>query len=110
VEHDLKEKEFIILLGEDCRIRHYHGRMKQQVVEFMVQFEIHVKGEWKPVIRYDTAHGFAHRDTYSGHGSIEKAPLSVGDFNSTLTFAEFDIRSNWELYRERFLREVFEND
>lgn len=80
------------------------------MVKFIVQMEVNIKGQWIPVIRYDTAHGFAHRDTFHGDGGMEKTPLSVGDYNSTLTFAELDLHSNWELYRERFLKEVYESD
>ncbi len=110
MNQDVKEKEFVILLSHDSRIRHYHSRLKQQVVEFMVQLEVNIKGEWRPVVRYDTAHGFAHRDIFHGDGSSEKIPLSIGDYNSILIFAELDVRSNWELYRQRFLQEVNEND
>lgn len=110
MDRNLKEKEFVLLLSHDSRVRHYHSRLKEQVVEFMVQLEINVKGEWRPVVRYDTAHGFAHRDVFHGDGRVEKVPLPIGEYNSTLTFAELDIRSNWELYRERFVQEVYEDD
>jgi hypothetical protein len=63
-----------------------------------------------PVVRYDTAHGFTHRDTFRGDSRIEKTPLSIGDYSTALTFAELDLRSNWEPYRERFLKEVDQND
>ena len=106
----LKEREFVILLSHDSRVRHYHSRLKQQVIEFMVQLEVNIKGEWRPVVRYDTAHGFAHRDIFHGDGRAEKVPLPIGDYNSTLTFAELDVRSNWELYRQRFVQEVREDD
>ena len=106
----LKEREFVILLSHDSRVRHYHSRLKQQVIEFMVQLEVNIKGEWRPVVRYDTAHGFAHRDIFYGDGRAEKVPLPIGDYNSTLTFAELDVRSNWELYRQRFVQEVREDD
>ena len=106
----VKEKEFFVLLGYESRIRHYHVRIKQQVIEFVVQLEVNLRGKWKPVVRYDTAHGFAHRDIYSPDGRSEKVPLSVGDYSSALTFAELDIRANWELYRERFLKEDIPDD
>jgi hypothetical protein len=106
----LKEREFVVLLSNDSRVRHYHSMVKQQIIRFMVQLEVYVRGEWKPIVRYDTAHGFAHRDTCHGDGKIEKVPLSIGDYSCTLTFAESDLRSNWKMYRERFLKEVNEND
>ena len=102
----LKETEYLILLGEDCRIRHYHGRIAQQVVEFIVQLEIEIDSVWKPVVRYDTSHGFAHRDIIHFNEVVEKTPLAIGDYNTALTFAELDIHSNWGIYRERFLKEA----
>ena len=75
------------------------------MIDFVVQLEVNLRGEWKPAVRYDTAHGFAHRDIFHADGRTEKVPLSVSDYNSALTFAESDLRTNWELYRERFLRE-----
>jgi hypothetical protein len=110
VDQDLHEREYVVLLSEDCRIRHYHNRTKSQILEFLIQLETSGKGKWKPVVRYDTAHGYAHRDIIHADGKIEKLPLSFGDYNSALTFAEMDIRSNWELYRKRFLEEEREYD
>jgi hypothetical protein len=110
VEDNLREKEFLVLLGSGARIRHFHGRIRHQVTEFVVQLELFVDGKWKPVVRYDTAHGFAHRDTFHGDGRTEKTPLFIGDYSSTLTFAEMDLRSNWELYRDRYLEEVHKDD
>jgi hypothetical protein len=34
-----------------------------------------------------------------------KTPLFITDRNDALTFAENDIKDNWELYKERFVRE-----
>jgi hypothetical protein len=110
VESHLKEKEFVVVLGNDSRIRHYHNRIRKEILEFRVQLEIQVKGGWKPIVRYDTAHGFAHRDTYHADGRVGKTPLPFGDCNSLLTFAEDDLHTNWELYRERFLKEADSND
>jgi len=110
VDQGLNEREFVVLLSGDCRIRHYHNRTRSQILEFMVQLEILSKGRWTPIVRYDTAHDHAHRDIFHGDGRVEKVPLSFGDYNSALTFAEMDIRSNWEQYRERFLREEREHD
>ena len=58
---------------------------------------------WKPVIRYDTAHGYAHIDRYNlrGRSKKERLPLS---FSEALTRAERDIKQNWSVYRDRFLK------
>jgi len=54
---------------------------------------------------YDTSHGFVHRDLLNIKHEKRKTPLFITDRNDALTFAENDIRDNWELYKERFVRE-----
>jgi hypothetical protein len=34
------------------------------VLQFVVQLEVEQEGAWMPVIRYDNAHGFCHRDDF----------------------------------------------
>ena len=73
----------------------------------MVQLEVEVEdGVWKPVIRYDCAHNFSHRDRYNlkGDHDKEEIPLSYTD---SLDCADKDINGNWDIYQERFLRGDF---
>jgi hypothetical protein len=30
-------------------------------------------------------------------------PMFTGDYNEALTFAEYDIKSNWKIYKKTFL-------
>jgi hypothetical protein len=70
-----------------------HGRIH----EFVVQLETAVADQWKPVIRYDTAHGFAHCDRYDSAGVVKRHELlPVSDFNQALTLATRTVRSDWE--------------
>jgi len=69
----------------------------------MVQLEIINEGIWKPILRYDSAHDFAHKDSYNIKGKVRKINLYM-DYNDALTFADDDINENWELYKERYLR------
>ena len=62
-------------------------------------------GVWKPVVRYDTAHGFAHRDLIAPNGTIDKTPLFLHAFNEALDFSEADLRSNWKNYIAQYLKE-----
>ena len=39
-----------------------------------------VVDEWKPVVRYDTSHGFAHRDILMPDGSQKKKSFDLNDF------------------------------
>lgn len=103
----MAEKEYLIRLGERARKRHYHETDKGHMVTFMVQLEVEVEdGVWKPVIRYDCAHDFAHCDRYNlkGDHDKEEIPLSYTD---SLDFADKDINGNWDIYQERFLRGDF---
>jgi len=74
-----------------------------------VQYETRVGGNWLPVVRYDTRHGFAHRDVLDSKGNKRKTPIFARSYNEALTYAEYDIRSNWNLYKQRFM-EGFENE
>lgn len=83
-----------------------HVRLRGQVIEFLVQYEIRIAGEWNPVVRYDTAHGFAHKDILHLTRKADKAALPFTDDNLALIYAENDLRKNWKKYREAFLQEV----
>lgn len=72
----------------------------------MLQLEVEVGGSWKGVIRYDTAHGYAHIDRFNLEGKKTKERLNLG-FKDALTRAERDIKQNWLLYRDRFLKGEF---
>jgi len=103
----LAEKEYLIRIGERARKRHYHKIDKGQVVAFMVQLEVEVEeGVWKPAIRYDCAHDFAHRDRYKLEGDRDKEELSL-NYMDSLDLADKDINDNWDIYQKRFLRGDF---
>jgi hypothetical protein len=101
-----KTIEYVIRIGTRDRYRHLHIRERGKILFFRVQFETKINNVWYPVVRYDTAHGFAHRDLLNLKGSvIKKTPLFNQDYNDALTFAEHDLKSNWELYKKRFLED-----
>ncbi len=101
-----KEVEFVLPFSKEDRYRHYHLRIKGQVIDFAVQYETFINGEWFPVVRYDTSHGFVHRDILNIRAEKRKTPLFITDKNDALTFAENDIKDNWEVYKQRFLKEA----
>lgn len=101
-----KKVEFVIPFSLEDRYRHFHYRVKGKVIDFTVQYETLIKETWFPVVRYDSSHGFAHRDLINKDGKKRKTPLFITDKNEALTFAENDIKDNWEVYKIRFLKEV----
>lgn len=100
----MKETQFIVMLTIEDRYRHYHIRFKKDVLSFIVQYETKIEGRWFPVVRYDTKHGFAHRDILDKKGKKQKTPIFAKDYSEALTFAEYDIQSNWKSYKQNFLR------
>lgn len=96
------ETEFTIRLAPNDRYRHLHIRQRGSIVFFRLQYETWFEGKWRAVVRYDTAHGFAHRDLLDISGNVEKTPLFNQDFKDALTFAENDLRTNWPYYKEHF--------
>ena len=103
---NIKIRNFVTPYAYDCRKRHQHNRYKNEIVEFIVQLEIYIKGQWHPVIRYDTAHGFAHCDIIHFSGKIEKVRMPTLDYKEALTYADEDLDENWQTYRQRYLMEV----
>lgn len=101
------DKFFFKLIGaeDDLRLRFRIRTLKGQVVEFLVQLELHMDGAWKPVVRYDNAHDFAHRDVLDPKGDeIEKTPLRLGTLAEILEYAEQDLMDRADWYVERFLK------
>jgi hypothetical protein len=92
----------VIPLGEQARKRHYHEAEKGRVTRFTVQLEVLVNNEWRVVIRYDVAHGFAHIDRYYLGGRKVKKELHL-KLGEALTLADEDIKENWKAYQEEFL-------
>jgi hypothetical protein len=85
-----------------------HIKERGRIVFFRIQYETKIKGTWFPVVRYDTSHGFVHRDLMNIRGEVKKTPLFNQDYNDALIFAENDLKSNWAYYKRRFGEEANE--
>jgi hypothetical protein len=73
-----------------------------QIVGFVVQLEGKFGGSWQPVVRYDTAHGFAHQDVLHPYKVPQKIELDVQDYNQAMTYAIQDLTQNWQRYVRRY--------
>lgn len=102
----MPERRYTLPVWIDARIRHYHRTERGRVVKFLIQLEVQMEGSWKGVVRYDTAHGYAHIDRFNIEGKKRKERLHL-TFKEALTRAERDIKQNWLIYRERFLKGEF---
>ncbi len=100
------ETTFQFLLERDAAVRVRFVRSRGKITSFVVQLECWIAEHWYPVIRYDTAHGFAHCDRLHPDGSQEKHALPIRDFNEALTYAQNDLRANFRRYCERFKEQL----
>jgi hypothetical protein len=98
--------EYLIPLTNDTQLRHVHTHWKNKVAGFTVQLEVYVENKWQPIVRYDTAHGFAHKDIMHANGAKDKIPLYISDFKEALNFSDKDLKANWRIYREQFLSAI----
>ena len=75
-----------------------------QILRFVVQLECQFmeNGGWTPVVRYDTAHGYAHRDVMHPTRKEEMTKMHVQDYNEALTIAMDDIVEKRYEYRRRY--------
>lgn len=104
----MTEATYVIDLSVDGqnRYRHRHVLEKDQIVEFRVQYETYVAGQWHPIVRYDSAHGFAHRDLMHPDGTETKTAFRYWDYAQVLTYGERDLKQNWQSYRQQYLKEL----
>ena len=72
-----KEITFIYSLSEELedRLRVSALRKKGKIVKFIAQYEALIDEKWRPIVRYDTSHGFAHKDLIHYQGRVDKQPL-----------------------------------
>lgn len=103
-----REIKYLYPLSLDAqdRLRVITVMEKGVAVSFMAQYEALIDGAWREVVRYDTWHGFAHKDVMHPSGEKEKVMLSFPDFNQALTFAIDDLKASWEYYRAGFEKEM----
>jgi hypothetical protein len=88
------------------RLRCAYKRRGKVIVQYTVQLELFHDGTWKPVVRYDNAHGFCHRDMLHPDGTQEKTRMFVGTANDTFTVAIKQAQTHWEAEVSRFLGEI----
>jgi hypothetical protein len=98
------EKEFFKFLDEGAvtRLRFRLQTAGGEVGRFVVPLEVLVSGEWRVVVRYDSAHGFIHRDQMLANGRQVKKEIPLPDMAAAIAFAEQDLVDRWEWYIEKY--------
>ena len=101
-----KDVEYIRILTLEDQIRVSFTTDKRRVAKFIIQFESFIKGKWTPIIRYDTAHGFAHCDEIFPDGTTKKMGLGITNWGQALNFAINDLNQNWQKYKNRYVHRM----
>jgi len=83
----MQEIEYILFLSSEMkdRLRVSAQKERGEILEFTVQYEALIRHEWRPVVRYDTAHGFAHKDILHPDGTVDKQPIYFESYNLAFT-------------------------
>ena len=104
----MKETRFSFTLSKDAkdRIRVTAIKDRGRILKFLVQYEAKIQNKWHPIVRYDTSHGFAHKDIIHPSGLKEKQPLYFPTFNAAFTFAVQDLKITWTWYRTAYEKEL----
>ena len=104
----MKEKSFIKHLDKEGfeRIRMEITVEKEKVLDIMLQYETLIHNKWTPVVRYDCAHGFFHRDVLSPKGDKEKQRIAIENLDHAIQYAEQDIKDRWKFYKQRFTKKI----
>ena len=100
----MRQVEFHRRLNDENALRVRFGVDRGQVVEFVVQLECRFVGseKWVPVVRYDTAHDFAHCDRLHPYEPTTKEAMVTNNYNEALDIAMNDLISRWSEYRRRY--------
>lgn len=63
------EKRYVQIVDAKNRVRVRFKKDRGRIVDFVVQYETLIKGDWRPIVRYDTAHGQPHTDIFRSDGT-----------------------------------------
>lgn len=94
------------LPGGTARVRRFFIKDRNTVTTLTLQLEAWDEGSWKPVRRYDDAHGHPHLDLMDRSGNEYKKEWLHCSRNEALTLAQTDFRENWEQYVAAFLEDT----
>lgn len=95
----MPDKEWSVWLNDACRVLVEKHTRAGRVTGFRVVLLAEIDGELHCVTRFDTAHGFAHRDVLAFGGRlISKKIMAEQDLNLAFEEAYFDIVDNHEHY------------
>jgi hypothetical protein len=101
-----RREEFTVILTMEDEVRVRFDKEGPKIVDFSVQYLARIRDQWRPIVRFDTAHGRPHMDISYPDGTQETRDLHFYNYNVALTYAIKNIQDRWKFYRERYEREL----
>ncbi|MBP6440273.1 MAG: hypothetical protein KA259_01600 [Caldilineaceae bacterium] len=99
----MDEREFFIPLPDTATLRVRYLKDRGRILRFVVQLEALIGQVWTPIVRYDNAHQFVHRDDIRPDGSqIKTPPMAFANNEDAFNFALQDLRMNYRFYLQRY--------
>jgi len=102
----MPKKSYIITLENGIRITCFLDTQKKLVERFVIKLEILINSQWTEVERYDTHHGYVHKDILDKNGNKKRTvQYKLLDNKSGSNVAIKDFRENYKIYIERFFND-----
>jgi len=80
---------------------------KSKIVDFKVMYNTIIGGRERQVVRYNCAHGYAHKDILYEKLKRKEIMADIG-YGKLPDIARDDIERNWERYKKKYLRLINE--
>ncbi len=104
----MSQKEFLKYLdnnkNERLRVRLIITR--GIIASLVYQYESLINNKWVAIVRYDTSHGFFHRDFLYPNGKQEKYSIEIENLRVAASYAEQDIKDRWEYYKNKYIKKL----
>lgn len=99
----MSRKYYKINLAENVEIHVSFETKSGSIIGFVVKLVLIAGNSFFEVVRYDSGHGCAHKDTLNSDGEvIRKVWFDLLDNKQALDLGIKDLRDNYPLYVERF--------
>ena len=92
----------ISLPSKKLRFRNIFKIKKDGKLDFTIQLEVELKaGEWKPLVRWDCAHGSCHRNLIHSNGHKEKDETTTQELDKVIENGIDNLKENLKSYLEK---------
>jgi hypothetical protein len=101
----MPERYFVIILKSGIEIHAFFETYQGILLRYVVKLVLKQNDGYHEVIRFDSAHDCPHKDILDINGKVKrKVWFEMLDNKQGLDLAIKDLKDNYELYVERYLK------